>query len=49
MSISTASTLITTTATGNSPARFFNPDAIGPYDASCEDAACLYCNGPETD
>lgn len=49
MSSSTASTLITTPATNNGAARFFNADAVGPYDASCEDSTCLYCNGPETD
>ncbi|MCW2135088.1 hypothetical protein [Arthrobacter sp. VKM Ac-2550] len=49
MSNSTASTLITTSAASNGPARFFNADAIGPYDATCEDSTCLYCNGPETD
>ena len=49
MSSSTVSTLITTSAAGNGTARFFNADGIGPYDASCEDSSCLYCNGPETD
>jgi hypothetical protein len=43
------STLTIISAPTNGPARFFNADGIGPFDTGCEDSACLYCNGPETD